>query len=77
MSKAQDKLIENLKEQIEDKQSQRALKQYMLVIQQVIKEKLNLPESPLTFIKGSDTIYNINNISLIVSRYTPYTIENQ
>jgi len=76
MDKAQAKLIQNLKEQITLKRTEQSVKQYVHVIQQVVKDILNEPEIPLTFIKGSTTIYDIDNIKRIVDYYTMYPTNN-
>ena len=72
MDKTQEKLIENLKKQIESKHLEILDRQYVYAIQQTIKEKLNEPKKPLTFIAGSTTIHDIDNIESIVNKYTPY-----
>jgi hypothetical protein len=72
MDKSQQKLIENFKKQLQDKYQERAIKQYIVAIEQVIKEKLNIKQKPLTFIPGSDKIADIDNIDMIVSKYTSY-----
>ena len=77
MDKTQAKLIENLKKQLEEKEIERLAKTYRFAIQSVVKGILNEPEKPLTFIKGSSTIYDIDNIQCIVDTYTPHPIENQ
>lgn len=77
MDKTQAKLIENLKKQIEDKEIERLAKQYRYAIQSVVKDILNQPEKPLTFISGSTTIYDIDNIQCIVDIYTPYPTQTE
>ena len=77
MDKTQEKLIENLKKQIEEKEIERLAKTYRFAIQSVVKGILNEPEKPLTFIKGSSTIYDIDNIECIVDIYTPYPTQSE
>ena len=76
MDKTQAKLIENLKKQLENKEIERLAKTYRFAIQSVVKGILNEPEKPLTFISGSNTIYDIDNIQCIVDNYTPYPTNN-
>jgi hypothetical protein len=75
--KTQTKLIENLKKQLENKEVERLAKQYLLAIQSVVKDIMNEPPKPLTFISGSSTIYDIDNIQCIVDKYTPYPTTKQ
>lgn len=77
MDKTQAKLIENLKKQLENKEIERLAKTYRYAIQSVATEILNEPTKSLTFISGSSTIYDIDNIQCIVDTYTPHPIENQ
>ena len=77
MDKAQAKLIKNFKEQLNIKLTERSVKQYVYVIQQVVKDILNEPKKELTFIKGSTTITDIDNVKEIVEFYTPYPSNNE
>ena len=77
MDKTQEKLIENLKRELEEKEIERLAKTYRFAIQSVVNGILNIPKKPLTFISGSSTIYGIDNIQCIVDTYTPHPIENQ
>ena len=72
MDNAQEKLIENLKKQLEEKHIERLGKQYLYAIQTVATDILNEPKKPLTFISGSSTIYGVDNLQHIVDQHTPY-----
>jgi hypothetical protein len=72
MEKNTEILKRNLEKQIERMKQERTDREYVYAIQQVMKDKLNEPKKPLTFISGSNTIYNIDNVDCIVNKYTPY-----
>lgn len=72
MEKSTEILKRNLEKRIEQMRQQRTDREYIFAIQQVIKEKVNAPTKPLTFISGSTTIYNIDNMESIANKYTPY-----
>ena len=74
MDNAQEKLIENLKKQLEEKHIERLGKQYLYAIQTVATDILNEPKKPLTFISGSSTIHDIDNMEYIVNQYTSYVV---
>lgn len=72
MTDSKQKLIQNLKKQLATMSDDRTDRVYVYAIQQTIKEKLNIPETPLTFISGSSNLYNIDVVKSIVDKYTPY-----
>ena len=71
---AKQKLIENLKREIEEKEIEIMAKQYRYAIQKVVADIL--PPSPLPYISGSAAL-QYDNIQCIVDTYTPHPIENQ
>lgn len=76
MDKATEKLIENLKKQLDNKKDDYNEKFYRHVIKTVIAEKLNLKDKPLTYIEGSDKVYAIDSVETFVDYCTAFEIDN-
>jgi hypothetical protein len=71
MSKSTEVLKQNLQDKIEQMREYKLEREYIYAIKKVSKEIWNEPVKPLTFISGSNTIYDIDNVECIVIRHTP------
>lgn len=72
-NESQEKIIDNLKKQIEAKRIEIMDKNYKYIIKKIIDEKF--PKTPLTFIEGSDRVYSIDSIDSIVDYCTIFEEE--
>jgi hypothetical protein len=72
MDKAQEKLINNLKEQIESKRNELYVKHYIHAIEKVITEKLNLPTPEPKRFGANNELYHIDVVETFVSQHTSY-----
>lgn len=72
-NESQEKIIDNLKKQIEAKRIEIMDKNYKYIIKKIIDEKF--PKRPLTFIEGSDKVYSIDSVDSIVDYCTIFEEE--